>query len=191
MSNFSGVCDLFDNIIDINGTTDFSKVHIYIGEHPIELRIDSQKDLIPYYPFVAGLSNYYNGEQWYSIGNEPSYVHEERRMLETDMRYIQRTYRRFKCQKKEITVESLAEKCMSSLWNWRRNEDTLKKLIKRVIDAKGKDVNFKDLQLDYSQCFRKKLYNEMINNGYPHLVALKWCYGFEKTIELGMNDKIL
>ena len=60
MSKFSGRHDLYDSLIAIGEIKDFSKVHIFIGENPIELRIDSQIDLIPYYsytPIVLAHSN--------------------------------------------------------------------------------------------------------------------------------------
>ncbi len=188
MSKYSGRCDIFDSLSDIS---DFSNVHIFIKNNPIELRIDSQKDLVPYYPFIEAIAVYSNGVYNISIGDEPSYMREEWSILETDISYIKRIYNRFKRNKLEITVDSISEKCKSWLWNWERNENTLKELIKRIIEAKGKDVKFKDLQLDYSQYYRQMLYNEMIANDYPKNVALKWCYGWKKAIELGMGDKVL
>ena len=48
MSEFSGKCDIYDDMFTINKITDFSNVHIYVRDHPIELRINSVKDLVPY-----------------------------------------------------------------------------------------------------------------------------------------------
>lgn len=191
MSEFSGKCDIYDDMFTINKITDFSNVHIYVGDHPIELRINSVKDLIPYYPFVAGIMTCSNKEYSIWIGDEPSYVREEWNMLETDIKYIKRIYNRFKRNKRKITVDSIFEECKPWLWNWKKNEDTLKELVIRVIESKGKDIRFKDLQLDYSQYYRQKLYEEMLANGYSKGTALKWCYGWKKAIELGMGDKVL
>lgn len=184
----------YDSILMIDKTTDFSHVHIYVGDiishHPIELRIDSYKDLIPYFPFVSS-SVYSNGEHNYYIGNEPAYVHEEWNILESDVRYIKRVYNRFKRQKREIAVNAILDECKDWLWHWKENETTHRELIKRIINAKGKDIRFKDLQLDYSQHFRQRLYDTMIENGYNTHEAMVWCFGWRKALELGMSDQTL
>jgi hypothetical protein len=78
MSKFSGRCDLYDTLIMIGDVKDFSKVHIFINDNPIELRIDSQKDLIPYYACIPSVSVYSNGEYFIRIGGEVCFLAEER-----------------------------------------------------------------------------------------------------------------
>jgi hypothetical protein len=77
MSVFSGRCDLYDTLIIIGEVEDFSKVHIFINDNPIELRIDSQKDLIPYYACISSISAYDNGEYFIRISGEPCFLEEE------------------------------------------------------------------------------------------------------------------
>lgn len=78
MSKFSGRCDLYDSLIMIGEVSDFSNVHIFINDNPIELRIDSQKDLIPYYACIASMSVYNNGKYHIRISGEPCFLAEER-----------------------------------------------------------------------------------------------------------------
>ena len=54
MSLYSGKCDVYDSLVMIREVTDFSKIKIYrhVGEI-VPLRIDSQKDLVPFYPFLT------------------------------------------------------------------------------------------------------------------------------------------
>jgi hypothetical protein len=63
MSKFSGRYDLYDSLISIGEIKDFSKIHIFLGDNPIELRIDSQTDLIPYYAYEPMLI-VRNNEEW-------------------------------------------------------------------------------------------------------------------------------
>jgi hypothetical protein len=77
MSNFSGRCDLYDTLIIIGEVEDFSKVHIFINDNPIELRIDSRKDLIPYNACIPSISAHSNGEYFIRISGEPCFLEEE------------------------------------------------------------------------------------------------------------------
>lgn len=77
MSKFSGRCDLYDSLIMIGEVSDFSNVHIFINDNPIELRIDSQKDLIPYYACIASVSVYSDGEYFIRISGKPCFLAKE------------------------------------------------------------------------------------------------------------------
>lgn len=77
MSRFSGRCDLYDSLIMIGKVVDYSKVHIFIDDNPIELRIDSQNDLIPYYACIPSVSVYSDGEYFIRISGEPCFLEEE------------------------------------------------------------------------------------------------------------------
>ena len=56
ISKFSGKCDVYDSLVMIREVKDFSKVIIYAADNEvIPLRINSKKDLIPYYPYLTSI----------------------------------------------------------------------------------------------------------------------------------------
>lgn len=181
----------YDTLIEIGEVTDFSKVHIYINHNPVELRIDSYKDLIPYFPCIPSVETHSNGEyRIYLSSGEPSYRRDEEDMLRIYLRDLTTCYNRLR-RNKNISLENLVEK-YNSKHNWSHARDELiAELASRLIEAKGnKDkVDISDLYLPSGDWFRKKLYEEMINNGWNESVADRWCYGWNRWTERKKDEK--
>ena len=90
MSKYSGKCDIYDSLImirEMNKDSDWSKVKIkqYTNEldengyHKVkELKINSLKDVVPYFPFIE-VSAYYDNTGIFGIViiiGQHSYVYE-------------------------------------------------------------------------------------------------------------------
>lgn len=192
MSIYSGRCDLYDSLIDIGKVTDFSKVHIYIKDNPVELRIDSYKDLIPYFPCIPSIQTHYNEEYriWFN-SNKPSYRRDEEDLLRIYLRDLTTCYNRLK-RNKCLSLETLVEK-YNSKYSWDSSKDELiTELASRLIEAKGirDKVDIDDLYLPSGDWFRKRLYEEMVNNGWDDTVADRWCYGWNRWTERIKDEEI-
>jgi len=183
-SCFSGKCDLYDSLIEIGKVTDFSKVHIYINDNPVELRIDSYKDLIPYFPCVSRVETHSNGEYRIWLSGKPWYRIEEEDLLRIYLRDLTTCYNKLK-RDKNLSLETLIER-YNSKYNWRSHkEELITELASRLIEVKGKKdkVYIGDLYLPSKDWFRKRLYEEMIKNGWREEVAYYWCYGWNRWTE--------
>ena len=182
ISVYSGRCDLADILIGIGEATDFSKVHIYINDNPVELRIDSYKDLIPYFPCIPSISTYSDGECRICISGKPSYRRDEEDLLRIYLRDLTTCYNRLK-RDKCLSLDGLI-KVYVTKYTWSRTKDELiSELAKRLFEAKGKKdkVDISDLYLP--NYYRKTLYEEMVNNGWRESVAYCWCYGWSRWLE--------
>ena len=172
----------YDSLIEIGEVTDFSRVHIYINHNPVELRIDSYKDLIPYFPCVPSVEIVSNEEYRISISGKPSYRRDEEDMFNIYLRDLTTCYNRLK-HDKNLSLETLVERYNSKYSWWGLPKDELiAELASRLIEAKGKKdkVDISDLYLPSGDWFRKRLYEEMINNGWKENVAYRWCYGLSR-----------
>jgi hypothetical protein len=181
---------LYDTLIAIGEVTDFSKVHIYINDNPVELRIDSYKDLIPYFPCVPSISTHFDGEYRIRLSGKPWYRVEEEQMLRIYLRDLTTCYNRLK-RIKDLSLERLIER-YNNKYNWSYTKDELiAELANRLIEAKGKkdNVDISDLYLPSGDWFRKRLYEEMVNNGWNEVVADRWCYGWDRWVERNKDEE--
>lgn len=172
----------YDSLIEIGEVTDFSKVHIYINHNPVELRIDSYKDLIPYFPCVPSVETHSNGEYRIWLSGKPWYRIEEEYVLRVYLRDLTTCYNKLK-REKRLSLETLIEMYSEKFsWMISNKKELIAELANRLIEAKGKKdkVDISDLYLPSGDWFRKRLYEEMINNGWKESVAYNWCYGWDR-----------
>ena len=193
MSIYSGRCDVYDVLMMIGEVTDFSKVHIYVGHNPVELRIDSYKDLIPYFPFTESLGSRSNGEYCIHLSSKPSYRRDEEDMLKIYIRDLITCYNKLK-REKNLSLDTLCDLYISK-YVWQKNDDKnelYRELAKRVLEAKGhkERVDIDDITLPMGNYFRKRLYDEMVANGWDEFASAMWCYGWSNaTRMLKLNKK--
>ena len=60
MSKYSGRCDVYDVFVMIRKYTDEelkNNVKVYVGDSETPLELNTQKDLIPYYPHLISCSS--------------------------------------------------------------------------------------------------------------------------------------
>ena len=132
-----------------------------------------------------------NGEYRLCISGKPSYRRDEEDMLHIYLRDLTTCYYRLR-RGKNLSLENLIER-YNIKYNWSHAKDELiAELASRLIEAKGnKDkVDISDLYLPSGDYFRKKLYKEMVDNGWEESVAYRWCYGWKRWLERIKNEEI-
>lgn len=181
-SMWSGKADVYDSLIMIGKTTDFSKVHIYADGNPIELRIDSYKDLIPYFPCIPSIETYSDGEYRIYTSSTPYYRKEELSLLKIYVRDLITCYNKLKREKK-YTIDNLVI-MYKNKYKWSSISDKLIcQLANKVDEAKGhkERINLNDVFTPQGDYFREKLYKEMVENGWDEFKAKEWCCGYERA----------
>ena len=175
MSVYSGKCDLYDSLVMIHGYEEEvlkNNVIIYVGDSKEPLKINSSKDLIPYYPYLISMSYHDNIEKKCVVyTTSESFVDiEEREILEFKLKEILRFYNRCKRKKVDFNIEDcIKEVCYS---NW--NKEIYIELIHRVA-KQGKKATIDGLHLRMHEIYREYLVKEMNNNGLNPID-----YGYER-----------
>ena len=182
-SMFSGKADIYDGLIAIGNVTDFSKVHIFADNNPVELRIDSYKDLIPYFPCVPYAEGHCDGEYNIHTSSKPYYRREEEQLLKIYIRDMITCYNKLKREKK-LTLENLLD-MYKERFCWYELTDSDKLLAGRVIEAKGhkERVKYDDIFSPMGDHYRKELYEHMVEHGWDEYRAKEWCYGWERIFD--------
>ena len=171
MSKFTGKCDFYDHI-EIFGLENVLKSDIYIGnkEHPI--KVESEKDLVPYYPRLISISYCNRESSGIIVLTEKSWIdYKEEDFLQWALDTIKK-YRR-SCVRKKIPFDQ-EEAYKKVVFLVDRPE--LRELVKRVAEQKNK-ATFEGIQLKTNQYYRDFLVEEMVKFGYDKNYALNWVYG--------------
>lgn len=179
MSIYSGKCDVYDSLVEINNISDFDNVKIYAnGNHIIPLRIDSQRDLIPYYPYlVSMMSSTKDGEKTIYL-SEKSYVDtEEEERLQWRLEQLKKYYRR--CKRNHEPYDE--KEAIKKICIWNVSEDYETELVNRVkID--GEKATYDGIHIPIFDKMRKKLYDDMVYAGYSKFKSRLWCFGWREDI---------
>ena len=160
MSQFSGKCDLYDSVIAI-GKYDINDIELYLSKdgRNHRLKLVEPRDLIPYYPYVPFMSTGCDGK--YVAWISESFVdREEREMLESELEWLLKDYRRAKRNKTPFNPDS----------QWYN-----KALIKRVAEL-GEKATIEGIHRPISNHYRRDLAEEMEKNGYEDIDIIKWIY---------------
>lgn len=181
ISKYSNKCDLYDVLVDIREITDFSKVKIYAANNSIvPLRIDSQKDLMPYYPYIVAISiSNSDGTQIIHL-SEGSYVDiEEQERLTWDLDTLKRYYRRQKRRHEPFdSDEALKKICFFDS----TPEYYKKELVNRVKEL-GEKATIEDIHIPFMDTMRQWLYEDMVAAGWNDDRAYEWCFGWRRLWE--------
>lgn len=165
MSAYSGKCDCYDSLIMIHNYTDEelkNNVNIYIGNVGTPLRIDSCKDLIPYYGHIVWAACHDNSERKASIHiTSESWVDtEERESLEFRLKELLKIYNRCKRKKIEFDVDEAVKQVCWNGWN----KAAYTELAIRVKEH-GNKATIDGIHLKMHEYYRQRLVDEMIENG--------------------------
>lgn len=174
MSRFSGKCDLYDSVVMIS-RYDIKDIELFLckGERSYPLKITEPRDLIPYYPYVPGMSTY-SKETGYKAWISDNYVDvEERKRLEFDLKHLIQEYN--KAKRKNVPFEPTSF--------WRHQE-----VIDRVKEQ-GNKATIEGIHLPLWNNYREALAKEMEKNGYEDLDIIKWVYpdNWIKKLTTGWN----
>ena len=179
MSKYSGKCDLYDSIMIYAGDKDVEeilpKVSIYLGESIIPLRIDTYKDLIPYFPFVP-----------YICGSDPSGM-----MLRLpSMSFVDQTEQeRVKYAKERVMKDY--NRCKRAHTDFiPKNyyiDGEIEYVIANDLAAHGKkyidEKEYRNIDHFLTDFYRKELDVDMINAGWEEPRAFQWVYGWRALFD--------
>ena len=178
MSKYSGKCDLYDSIGDYSDEDIATKVKIYYAGSIVPLDVKSQKDIMPFYPFVAGVMyGESNGTRVFHIDRR-SYVDEqEEEFVEFAKRSIERYYKKCRRKRVEFTVE-----------DFHPYTDLERKMAEDVMRIGIKNVLMSDEYHTYmSDYYRKALYKDMVAAGWEEVKALTWVFGWRRAMQIEKN----
>ena len=181
MSKFSGKCDCYDMYGDYTDEQ-LQSSRFYIGRNPVPLRIDTQKDLAPYYPFLIAVAAYDNGSATVIFSEESFIDREEHAHLSWELRDLKKYWR--KCKRNKVPYIPQEAATHISWYQDPHPEDLT--LAERVgeFGEKATTDGVHDFIHDY---YRSELFEEMIRLGWEEYTADMWIYndfaGYEKRHE--------
>lgn len=187
ISYLTGKCDCYDTLVMIHKVTDFSNVRIYAANNGlIPLRIDSQKDLMPYYPYLITSMSSSKEDGIDAHLSERSYIDiEEEDRLKWRLNQLKKYYRR--CKRNHEPFDD--KEAIKKICVWNNGEENYEtELVKRVKYA-GERATYDGLHIPMFDASRKRLFEDMVDAGYNGLRAWTWCFGWRRLVEFdGNND---
>lgn len=180
----SGKCDLQDFLSDI---TDFSKIKIHAcGHELIPLRIDSRKDVIPYYPYLVAIGNGdKDGNRIMHISSESFIDCEEKEWLTNDMNRIKKYYR--KCKRNKLPFDDKEAKEL--IWGFLDGFPDYKQEIIDRVKEYGEKATIDGIHDRIHENMRKQLYDLMIKEGWEEPLAYRWVYGWSRYLKRCRAEK--
>lgn len=169
MGRFSGKCD-FEDMCEIHNVDNILKSNVYIDWNIIPLKFETEKDLIPYYPYIVSLSSTTNGVGEIRLTTESYVDRQERESLEFYTKECQRYMNKCKRKKEIINLD---------YFNNQYNKNTYREILIRLMD-KTKEFNLDGIYLPMAERYRKELYNEMVKNSWDENRSKQWCFGWRK-----------
>ncbi len=171
MSKYSGKCDVYDMCGDYLDEK-IRNTRFYVDENIIPLRIDNQKDLMPYYPFLVGMA-FMDKDGGVVRMSKRSFVDTEEEMfLEFDMTELKKMKRKAKRKHEKFNPEEAAKQLN---FNNREPADYQIEMANRVAKD-GDKATFKGLHRPMSEYYRNQLLEDMVEAGYPRNKAKYWIW---------------
>lgn len=168
MSKYCGKCDIYDCYGEYSDER-LQNIQFWAGGDQVDIK--SQKDLMPYYPFIVAFSCGDIVHMSYR-----SYVDAyEEQTLQFYLNMAQKEYRAAKRKKLEIKPETVSKKIS---WN---NDPYVQEIVKRVIETKGKGTIDGLTMTGMVPVYREALFNDMIAAGYDENFARQWVYEHGNT----------
>lgn len=181
ISIFSGKADFCDSC-SIQGADEIiKKYNVYAYDNDIiPLKIESEKDLVPYYPYIVGMmfSDKENGGSIY-LSKESFVDSEEREHLMWRLKDLKRYWR--KCKLNKVPFDRKEAEKMLCAWRGYIQDFEIE-LIDRV-EKDGEKATLDDLHTPMHDRYRQELYDEMIKNGYSDNIAYRWCFGWRRWLD--------
>lgn len=189
MSRFSGKSDLYDFLYmhaDAEGRTSSEEyrrnIRIFVGKDMV--RNESDKDLVPYYPFVGSFGAGRDGAT-FQFGPMSHVDWEDFDILSKVLCEVNRAYRKMVRKKLPKTVEQIVE-LVGNAFDYlaKDGDDPVPVLAKRKLEM-GRKVSVPLIPSEYRltrrDFYRKELEEEMVKWGYTPKEAHEWCFAGRKT----------
>ena len=180
MSQYSGKCDLYDHFAiacdgdDSKLQQEIKRTDFYISTpdwRTHKLKIECEKDLAPYYPYLISVGAFNRGEErQYILLSRRSFVDsEEQERLDWALEDALKAYNR--CKRKKISFDP--EEYIKSYWG--QMPDWEKELVYRVAKD-GKKATTERLHTPIHDYFRRRLAEELERLGYDDWFIRRWLF---------------
>ena len=187
MSMLTGKCDFYDSVNVIGNIEEYlgDNAEIYVGD--IRIPNQTEKDLVPYYPFLTSTACHYDGHSIIHLGRYSHIDYEEYDRLTRALNDFKRYYRKCKRNKNEFK----ADECLRiTAYHNFGDKDTYLELAQRVAEE-GEKTNILGLSLKYYDKYcRKDFYNLLLEYGYSEMFAKQWVYKRKEQLWYERNYKI-
>lgn len=189
MSKFSGKCDVYDVLGDAT-EEHLRNSDFYIrtsDEREHHLKINNQKDLAKYYPYLTGCMYGSKGRHVVILSSRSFIDSEEAEFIEWTKNDLLKYYRKCKRTKKPYTADE-ALKAACSFWGG--NFDDWEIELAKRIEKDGEKVNVKGIHRPMHDYYREQWFEKMVELGYTEDEADRWIYGWlEKPRRKGYVEK--
>lgn len=169
MSQFSGKCDLYDWFYG-KQEEDLKNYKIYAAGNIIPLKIETIKDLVPYYPYLVASAGWNDGRGIIHLSSSSFVDREEEETLTLSLESLLRYYRR--CKRKHVPYEP-EEAVRHCFGSWGAPEDL--ELAQRVSED-GEKATIQYVHSGFAFYYRNKLFEEMLIVGYTPFEAAHWVH---------------
>ena len=174
--SIAGKCCFEDTVAIFGADNILEKYDVYIGDNILPLRMESEKDLIPYYPYLESImvSNKETGGI-IRLHTRSFIDEEEEERLTWRLNELKKYWRRCKRRKEPFSTEEALKKiCFFD------PQDYEKKLVTRVAEF-GEAAIIEGIHDPMHERMRNELYELMIKYGWPEPQAYRWVYGWERS----------
>lgn len=188
MSRFSGKCDIYDCYGDMaDDKIKISRFWITTSDHKKhELRIDSQRDLARYYPYLVSIGSFSKKDGARIVMSQRSYIDcEEEEHLGFNFKFLLQYYK--KCKRKKVPFDVEEAKKIVSFGHIDK-DDPLYELIVRVKDQ-GEKATTEGIHLYMQEYYRKEWLQCLLDFGYEEFEAREIVYGWERAWEYEKSKK--
>jgi len=176
--SIAGKC-CFEDTVEIFGADNIlNNYKVYIGDNILPLRMESEKDLVPYYPFLESFMVLNKKDGGIIRLQTDSFINiEEREWIAWRLNELKKYYRR--CKRKHIPYSQ--DKALKLICLFEPQEYE-RELVKRV-EKFGEKTTIDDLHDNLHEHMRKELYELMLKYGWTEQQAYPWVYGWRRFFE--------
>lgn len=190
ISVYSGKCDFYDSC-SIHGADEIiKKYNIYAYDNEvIPLKIETEKDLVPYYPYLVRMMSggSENGGCIY-LSKESFVDSEEQECLRWRLDDLKMYWRR--CKRKKVPFDRREAERLAV--GWRGYPENFELELVNRVEKDGEKATLDGIHTPMHESYRQELYDEMVKFEYSEDIAYRWCFGWKRWLEKkaeGKNDK--
>ena len=173
----------FGDTVEIFGVEKIlSKYQIYLYNSIVPLKMESKRELLPFYPYLIGMM-YSNREEGGVIRlSSESYIDtQEKEWLGWTLRDAQKYWRQ--CKRKKIPFD--VDECLKKI-SFFEPRDYDRQIVEQVKEF-GKKATIDGIHTQYHDRCREKLYEDMIASGWEDSAAYPWCFGWDRYFKRGVS----
>ena len=174
-SDFEDICSMHYKPEEI-----LEKYQVYADANAIiPLKMESEKDLVAYYPFLVTLM-YSNKEEGGCIRLSPEcYIDfEERERIQWRYDEVLKYYKKCKRKKEEFDKNHAL-----MLICWHEEPESYQiELVNRIAEL-GAKATIDDLHDEMHDRMRKQWFELMVENGWNENTAYRWVYGWKRFLQ--------